>query len=64
MHFVNDDLLGDLDDDKGVLILVISDDLVDLEMENESILILEICLEEYFEVDLDDENREFVSEKI
>jgi hypothetical protein len=63
MHFANEDLLDDLDDETEDLILEISEDLVDLDDENEWILILEICLDEYSGDDLDDEVK-FVNEKI
>ena len=42
MHSVNDDLLGDLDEDNEVLISEISEDSVDLVIEKVWILILEI----------------------
>jgi hypothetical protein len=62
MHFVNDDLQDDLVDDD-------SEDLIsgvfhDLEMGQEWILICEICLDEFFEDDLDDDEVKFVNEKI
>jgi hypothetical protein len=60
MLFVNDDLREDLDDDSEVLILEILDDL----MVDPSILILEIYLVEYFEVDLDEGEVKYVSERI
>jgi hypothetical protein len=62
MHSVNDDLLDDLDDDNEDSIL---EDSHDLEVVNEDlILIFEICLDECSEDDLDDEDQEFVNEKI
>jgi len=64
MHSVNEDLLDDLDDDNEVLISEIFEDSVDLVIEKVWILILGICFDESFEVDLDDEGRKFVSEKI
>jgi hypothetical protein len=60
MHFVNEDLLDDSDEDSEVLILEISEDLVG----ELSILIFEICLDEYFEVDLVDDEQKYVNEKI
>jgi hypothetical protein len=61
---VNDDSHEDLVDEMEVLILEISEDLVDLEMEKESILIWEICLEDSLDEDLDDDELKYVSEKI
>ena len=58
---VNDDSLDDLDDDNDDLIL---DDFHDLETEQVWILILEICLDEFFEDDLDDDEVKSVNEKI
>jgi hypothetical protein len=60
MHFVNEDLLDDSDEDSEVLILEISEDLVGELL----ILIFEICLDEYFEVDLVDDEQKYVNEKI
>jgi hypothetical protein len=61
-HSVNDDLQGDLvDDDNEDLI---SEAFHDLEMEQELILIYEICLGEFSDDDLVDEKQKFVNEKI
>jgi hypothetical protein len=64
MHFVNDDLHEALDDELDDLISEIFDDSAGLEIDKELILILEICLDEYFDEDLADECQKFVSEKI
>ena len=64
MHSVNDDLLDDWGDDNEVLISEIFEDLEDLVIEKVWILIFEICLDESFEVDLDDDEAKFVNEKI
>ena len=61
MLSVNDDLLDDFHDDSDDLIL---DDFHDLETEQVWILILEICLDEFFEDDLDDDEVKSVNEKI
>jgi hypothetical protein len=62
MHSVNEDLLDDSDDDSEDSIL---EDFHDLEVGSDDlILIFEICLDECSEDDLDDEDREFVNEKI
>ncbi len=64
MHSVNDDSLDDFDDDNEVLISEILEDLVGSVIEKVWILILGICYEEYFEVDFDDEEQKYVSERI
>ncbi|MBO7094884.1 hypothetical protein J6V86_01550 [bacterium] len=64
MHSVNDDSLDDSDDDNEVLISEILEDLVGSVIEKVWILILGICYEEYFEVDFDDEEQKYVSERI
>ena len=64
MHSVNDDLLGDLDEDNEVLIFEISEDSVDLVIEEVWILIFETCLDEYLEDDSDDDELKFVNERI
>jgi hypothetical protein len=64
MHSVNDDLLGDLDDDNEVLISEISEDSVDLVIEKVWTLIFEICSDEYSEDDSDDDELKFVNERI
>ena len=63
MLFVNDDLHDDSDEELDDLILEISDDLVDSEIEKALISISEICSVEYSEEDFDDE-RECVNERI
>ena len=60
MLSVNDDLLDDSVAEHEVLILEIFDDSVD----DLLILISEICFDESFEDDLDDEVQKFVNEKI
>jgi hypothetical protein len=63
-HSANDDSHDDFDDDHEVLILEISEDLVDLVTEKVWILISEIYLEEFFDEDLVEENQKFVNERI
>jgi hypothetical protein len=61
MHSVNDDLLDDLaDDDNEDLIL---EDSHDLEIEHEWISIYEICLDEFSEDDLGDDEAKSVNER-
>ena len=65
MHSVNDDLRDDLVEvDSDDLILEIFDDLEDLDDESEWILISEICYDESFDDDLDDEEAKYVNDEI
>jgi phosphate uptake regulator len=62
MLSVKDDLLegfDELDDEDSISV-----DFRDSEIEREWILIWEICLEEYFEDDLEVDEQKFVNEKI
>jgi hypothetical protein len=64
MLSVNDDSLDDFDDDSEVLILEISEGLVDSVIEKVWILIFEICFDEYLVDDLVVEEQKCVNEMI